>query len=174
MHVFSCVVWFVGTQFSNQTDMSAATATTAPATAAPAAGDKKDVKDSKDAKDTKSDEKNEKVTSYPKNKIKILLLEGISQTATDMLVKEGFQVESVYKISESDLIKKLPDFHALGIRSKTQLTAKVLAAAKKLLTIGCFCIGTDQTDLDFAAKAGIAVFNVCRVCSRLSLVVINR
>lgn len=135
----------------------AAAAAAAPAAAAAdvKAAPKADAKDSKTAAAAGAGDG----TSFPKNKIKALLLEGISQTAIDMLVKEGYQVETVYKITESELIAKLPNFHLLGIRSKTQVTAKVLEAAKKLLAIGCFCIGTDQTDLDAAAAKGVCVFN---------------
>ena len=63
-------------------------------------------------------------------------------------------------VAEADLIAKIADVHAIGIRSKTELNATVLKAAKKLLTIGCFCIGTDQTDLESAALNGTCVFNV--------------
>lgn len=100
-------------------------------------------------------------TSFPKSKIKVLLLERISQAAIDIFVKEGYQVEAVDKLaSEAQLIEKIADVHAIGVRSKTNLNANVLKAAKKLLAIGCFCIGTDQTDLDAAAMNGTAVFNV--------------
>lgn len=98
-------------------------------------------------------------TSFPKNKIKILLLETISRSAIDIFVKEGFQVEAVHKLSEADLKKKIEDVHVVGVRSKTQLTADILSHAKRLLAVGTFCIGTDQTDLDYAASKGIPVFN---------------
>jgi len=69
-------------------------------------------------------------------------------------------VEAVDKLSsDEELLTKIAQVHAIGVRSKTQLSAPVLAAAKKLLTIGCFCIGTDQTDLDAASTNGTAVFN---------------
>ena len=89
----------------------------------------------------------------------MLLLERISQSAVQLFRREGFQVECVDKLSEEQLIEQLPQYHALGVRSKTALTPRVLAAGSRLLAVGCFCIGTDQTDLDAAAKQGICVFN---------------
>lgn len=98
--------------------------------------------------------------SYPKNQIKILLLENIHPAAVDYLSREGFQVELVKgALSEEELKAKIHDVHALGIRSKTKITDAVLAEAKRLLCIGCFCIGTDQVDLQAAEKRGIPVFN---------------
>ncbi|KAL1921242.1 uncharacterized protein VTP21DRAFT_10958 [Calcarisporiella thermophila] len=92
--------------------------------------------------------------------IKILLLENVNQTAVDMLKKAGYQVEHHLKaLPEDVLIEKIQDVHAIGIRSKTKLSKAVLQAAKKLLVIGCFCIGTNQVDLETAARQGIAVFN---------------
>ncbi|RIB10414.1 hypothetical protein C2G38_2206174 [Gigaspora rosea] len=92
--------------------------------------------------------------------IKVLLLENINQTAIDILTGEGYQVEAHSKsLPEDVLIEKIRNVHCIGIRSKTQLTRKVLAEAKKLLVIGCFCIGTNQVDLEAAARQGIAVFN---------------
>lgn len=100
-------------------------------------------------------------TSFPKSKIKVLLLERISAAAQQIFVNEGYQVESVDKLAnEEALIAKIADVHAIGIRSKTNLNANVLKHAKKLLTIGCFCIGTDQTDLEAASYNGTCVFNV--------------
>ncbi|KAI5800057.1 hypothetical protein EDC01DRAFT_716576 [Geopyxis carbonaria] len=92
--------------------------------------------------------------------IRILLLENVNQTAQEMLKKQGYQVE-FYKSSlpEEELIEKIRDVHAIGIRSKTKLSAKVLREANNLMVIGCFCIGTNQVDLDYAAKNGITVFN---------------
>ncbi|KAK9481066.1 hypothetical protein V1514DRAFT_357119 [Lipomyces japonicus] len=92
--------------------------------------------------------------------IKILLLENVNQTAIDILTEQGYQVE-FHKTSlpEDELIEKIRDVHVIGIRSKTKLTAKVLAEAKNLVTIGCFCIGVNQVDVEYAAKHGIAVFN---------------
>lgn len=98
-------------------------------------------------------------TSFPKQKIRVLLLEKVSPSAVKMFEREGFQVECQVKASEQELIERIGDYHAIGVRSKTQLTPAILAAAKRLLVIGCFCIGTDQTDLDAAARRGVAVFN---------------
>lgn len=99
--------------------------------------------------------------SFPKEKIKVLLLESISKKA-----KEAFNVAGYVNIkeisgalSEDELIEEIKDTHIIGIRSKTSLTKKVLESAEKLITIGCFCIGTNQVDLDAAAKLGIPVFN---------------
>ena len=103
----------------------------------------------------------EQITSYPKEKIHILFLENISDKAVQYFKSNGY--ESVTKLngalSEEELIKAVKDVHLLGIRSKTQITAKVLDSAKKLQAIGCFCIGTNQVDLKAATKHGIAVFN---------------
>jgi D-3-phosphoglycerate dehydrogenase len=92
--------------------------------------------------------------------VKILLLENVNQTAIDIFSKQGYQVE-FYKTSlpEDELIEKIKDVHAIGIRSKTQLTEKVLSHAKNLVVIGCFCIGTNQVNLEYAASKGFAVFN---------------
>ncbi|KAL6937778.1 D-3-phosphoglycerate dehydrogenase 2 [Hanseniaspora osmophila] len=92
--------------------------------------------------------------------IKILLLENVNQTAVEILTEQGYQVE-FHKTSLDDetLISKIKDVHAIGIRSKTKLTEKILKHAKNLVTIGCFCIGTNQVDLEYAAKIGVAVFN---------------
>jgi D-3-phosphoglycerate dehydrogenase len=98
--------------------------------------------------------------SYPKNRIKILLLENIHSDAFDRLADDGFSVEILtHSLSEEDLIEKIKDIHVLGIRSKTQVTPKVIAAAKKLLVVGAFCIGTKQIDLDTCKENGIVVFN---------------
>lgn len=92
--------------------------------------------------------------------MKILLLENINTTAINIFKNQGYQVE-FYKSSlpEDELIEKIQDVHAIGIRSKTKLTEKVLSYARNLVVIGCFCIGTNQVDLEFAAKSGISVFN---------------
>ncbi|CAH6720620.1 D-3-phosphoglycerate dehydrogenase 2 [[Candida] jaroonii] len=92
--------------------------------------------------------------------IKILLLENVNVTAIEIFKGQGYQVE-FYKTSlpEDELIEKIKDVHAIGIRSKTKLTENVLKHAKNLGVIGCFCIGTNQVDLEFAARSGIAVFN---------------
>jgi D-3-phosphoglycerate dehydrogenase len=92
--------------------------------------------------------------------IKILLLENVNRAGQDILKAQGYQVEA-YKTSlpEDQLIEKIRDVHVIGIRSKTKLSEKVLREAKSLLVVGCFCIGTNQVDLEFAARQGIAVFN---------------
>lgn len=99
-------------------------------------------------------------TSYPKNRIKVLLLEGIHEVARDLFAEEEFQVELLRgALSESELIEQIADVHVVGIRSKTKLTQRVLEAARRLLGVGAFCIGTNQVDLDFANRHGIPVFN---------------
>ena len=98
--------------------------------------------------------------SYPKNRIKILLLENVHPVAFDNLSKDGFSVELIeHSLSEEELVEKIKGVHVLGIRSKTKLTPKVLEAANKLLVVGAFCIGTTQIDLDYCKKKGIVVFN---------------
>ncbi|EPE34031.1 NAD(P)-binding Rossmann-fold containing protein [Glarea lozoyensis ATCC 20868] len=92
--------------------------------------------------------------------IKILLLENVNQSGKDILSGQGYQVESVKSsLPEDQLIEKIRDVHVIGIRSKTKLTEKVLREAKNLIVVGCFCIGTNQVNLNYAAKQGIAVFN---------------
>ncbi|EXF73272.1 D-isomer specific 2-hydroxyacid dehydrogenase [Colletotrichum fioriniae PJ7] len=92
--------------------------------------------------------------------IKILLLENVNQTGKDILTEQGYQVEALKtSLPEDQLIEKIRDVHVIGIRSKTKLTEKVLREAKNLLVIGCFCIGTNQVNLEYAAAHGIAVFN---------------
>ncbi|MBX3392689.1 MAG: phosphoglycerate dehydrogenase [Phycisphaeraceae bacterium] len=99
-------------------------------------------------------------TSYPKGKIKALLLEGVHPAAAEMLREEGFQVETAGKALEgAALARAVSGVHLLGIRSKTHLTAEALSAAARLLAVGCFCIGTNQVDLRAACLAGIPVFN---------------
>ena len=102
-----------------------------------------------------------KTTSYPKEKINILFLENISDLAVRHFKDSGYA--SVKKIngalSEDQLIEAVKDVHLLGIRSKTQITARVLDAAKKLQAIGCFCIGVNQVDLKSATSHGVVVFN---------------
>ncbi len=100
-------------------------------------------------------------TSYPKEKIKIVLLENISEVAVSNFIKNGYQlIERVNKaLPEKDLIGIIKDCHILGIRSKTYITENVLNAAKKLQAIGCFCIGVNQVDLNASTNYGVAVFN---------------
>ncbi len=100
-------------------------------------------------------------TSTEKNKIRFLLLEGIHPSATAVLQAAGYsQIESLPgALSEEELKIKIVDAHFVGIRSRTQLTAEVLAQATRLAAVGCFCIGTNQVDLNAARERGIAVFN---------------
>ena len=91
--------------------------------------------------------------SYPKNRIKILLLENVHPAAFENLSDDGFSVELVKNsLSEDELIEKIKGVHVLGIRSKTQVTQKVLDAGNKLLVVGAFCIGTTQIDLEYCRK----------------------
>jgi D-3-phosphoglycerate dehydrogenase len=93
-------------------------------------------------------------------KVRVLLLESIHPDAVSRLGSEGYQVESLRSaLDEAELIDRLDGVHLLGIRSKTQVTAKVVEAARSLVAIGAFCIGTDQIDLAAASAAGVAVFN---------------
>ncbi|MFK4754492.1 phosphoglycerate dehydrogenase [Oceanobacter antarcticus] len=100
-------------------------------------------------------------TSLDKSKIKFLLLEGVHQSALDTLHAAGYTNIEYLKtsISEDDLKERIKDVHFIGIRSRTQLTEAVFAAAEKLIAVGCFCIGTNQIDLKAATKRGVAVFN---------------
>ncbi|KAG0130269.1 hypothetical protein HOY82DRAFT_649806 [Tuber indicum] len=92
--------------------------------------------------------------------IKIVLFENVNIAAREILESQGYQVEfHKSSLPEDQLIEKIRDVHVIGIRSKTKLSAKVLREAKNLLVIGCFCIGTNQVDLEYAAKHGISVFN---------------
>ncbi|MCE9502006.1 MAG: phosphoglycerate dehydrogenase [Leptospira sp.] len=98
--------------------------------------------------------------SFPKSKINVLLLENIHTNAFNMFKEDGFNVQLVKgAYSEAELSEAIRDVHVLGIRSKTNITKEVLKHANKLLTVGCFCIGTNQVALDDAEKSGIPVFN---------------
>lgn len=100
-------------------------------------------------------------TSYPKNKIKILFLENISDKAVQFFKEQDYvDVKKISgALSEEELIKEIKDVHLLGIRSKTLITKKVIDSAKKLQAIGCFCIGTNQVDLKYCKEKAISVFN---------------
>lgn len=100
-------------------------------------------------------------TSLDKSKIKILLLEGVHQTAVDNFKANGYtNIEYHPKsLPEAELLKAVEDAHFIGIRSRTQLTEEVFAAAKKLVAVGCFCIGTNQVELYSALIRGVPVFN---------------
>ena len=101
-----------------------------------------------------------KLQPFREQDIKILLLENVNKTGQDILRQQGYQVEALKtSLPEDQLIEKIKDVHVLGIRSKTTLNARVLAAANNLIVVGCFCIGTNQVDLKYAADHGICVFN---------------
>jgi D-3-phosphoglycerate dehydrogenase / 2-oxoglutarate reductase len=101
------------------------------------------------------------LTSFPKDRIKVLFLENISDKAVQYFKQQGYaDVKKVSgALSEEELIKVIKDVHILGIRSKTYISKKVLDSAKKLQAIGCFCIGVNQVDLKACKQKGIAVFN---------------
>jgi len=99
-------------------------------------------------------------TSYPKNKIKVLLLEGIHVHARELFESDGLSVELLPgSLSEDELVERIKAVHLLGIRSKTQLTPRVLDAGGRLIAVGCFCIGTNQVDLDHCRSLGVPVYN---------------
>ena len=100
-------------------------------------------------------------TSLDKAKIKFLLLEGVHQSAVDALQAAGYSNIDYYQkaLPDDELKQKIADAHFVGIRSRTQLTEDVFDAAKKLIAVGCFCIGTNQVNLQAATERGIAVFN---------------
>ncbi len=103
----------------------------------------------------------ERKTSYPREKIKILLLENISDSAVEEFKHGGYTNITRLQgaLDQKKLIDLIKDVHILGIRSKTQITKEILENAPKLLAIGCFCIGTNQVDLRTATRKGVAVFN---------------
>ena len=103
---------------------------------------------------------NKKKLSYPKNKIKVLLLENIHPISKLIFEREGYKVETISSsLSDKELIKKIENISIIGIRSKTKINKKILLNANRLLAIGAFCIGTNQVDIDFTKKKGIIVFN---------------
>lgn len=98
--------------------------------------------------------------SYPKSRINVLLLENVHPIAVELLQKEGYNVEVVTSaLNEEELAEKIKNVSVLGIRSKTNVTKKVLENANRLISIGAFCIGTNQIDLETCQEKGIAVFN---------------
>src|SRR6478752_6235859 len=102
-----------------------------------------------------------KATSYPKDKIKILFLENISDRAVQRFKDNGYSnvTKLTRALPEDELIEAIKDVHLLGIRSKTKVTPTVLDAAEKLMAIGCFCIGVNQVNLKEATHKGVVVFN---------------
>jgi D-3-phosphoglycerate dehydrogenase len=99
-------------------------------------------------------------TSFPKEKIKVLLLENVSPTALELFGAQGFQVELLpHALAVEELAQRVADVHILGIRSKTRVPAAALQHAKRLLALGCFCIGTNQVELEAASQRGVPVFN---------------
>jgi D-3-phosphoglycerate dehydrogenase len=100
------------------------------------------------------------VTSFPKSEIKVLLLENIHPSARELFDAEGFQVELLSKaLPEEELAERVRDVHILGLRSKTRVTPRVLAEGRRLLSVGAFCIGTNQIALRDANSRGVPVFN---------------
>jgi len=102
-----------------------------------------------------------KPTSYPRKDIRVLLLEGISPSAVAVFRDAGYTDIETHagSLSGERLVERIREAHIIGIRSRTQLTADVLAEARRLMAVGCFCIGTNQVDLEAAARAGVPVFN---------------
>ncbi|MEO1449499.1 MAG: phosphoglycerate dehydrogenase [Bacteroidota bacterium] len=99
-------------------------------------------------------------TSYPKNRIKVLILENIHTQAEQIFEKEGYQLEIIGRaLSEDELCEKIQGVHIIGIRSKTHITRKVLEHANRLMVVGAFCIGTNQIDLEACAEKGVIAFN---------------
>ena len=99
--------------------------------------------------------------SLPKDKIKFLLLEGVHPSAVETLERDGYTNIEFHKkaLPPEELKKAIAGAHFVGIRSRTQLTEEIFEAAKKLVAVGCFCIGTNQVDLNAATRRGVAVFN---------------
>ncbi|MCB0840858.1 MAG: phosphoglycerate dehydrogenase [Bacteroidetes bacterium] len=99
-------------------------------------------------------------TSFPKNKIKVLILENIHTDAEQIFEREGYQIEVISSaLSEEELCEKIQGVFIIGIRSKTHITRKVLEHADRLMAVGAFCIGTNQIDLKACAEQGVIVFN---------------
>ncbi|MNH77899.1 D-3-phosphoglycerate dehydrogenase [compost metagenome] len=98
--------------------------------------------------------------SYPRNRVRMLLLENIHPAAVERLEEAGYTVETIKgALDEDDLIEAIKGVHVLGIRSKTNVSKRVLEQADRLLAVAAFCIGTNQIDLEAAAEHGVAVFN---------------
>jgi len=99
--------------------------------------------------------------SLPRDRISVLLLEGVSQTAVDYFSSSGYTnlIHLPKALDANDLKRHIADVHIIGIRSRTQLTEEIFESAKKLIAVGCFSVGTNQVDLDAARRRGIPVFN---------------
>ncbi len=98
--------------------------------------------------------------SFPRSKIKVLLLDNIDQEAAEKFVNEGYRVEQIgTKLTEDDLVKAIKDVSVIGVRTRTKLTPRVLSAASKLMAIGVYSVGTDHVDIHGAGAKGVAVFN---------------
>ena len=108
---------------------------------------------------TQMDEHVDAPTSFPLSQIKVILLEQVHVRAGEMLRGAGYDVQVIDAADPRALRGAMGEAHMIGIRSRTQLDADVLAGAERLWAIGCFCIGTDQVDLRAAAARGVAVFN---------------
>lgn len=101
-----------------------------------------------------------KVTSFPKEKVKIVLFEKIHPAARETFELAGYTIEQVDNAVDSEeLLSIVSDAHIIGVRSRTKIRKEHFAVAKRLLAVGCFSVGTDQVDLDDARKAGVPVFN---------------
>ncbi|MCG6924059.1 MAG: phosphoglycerate dehydrogenase [Acidobacteria bacterium] len=99
-------------------------------------------------------------TSFPKSQIRVLLLENVHTSAHEVFRAEGFQVEACTgALGEDALVEKARDVHILGIRSRSRVTERVLSQARRVLTLGTFCIGTNQVALESASQRGVPVFN---------------
>lgn len=99
-------------------------------------------------------------TSYPKNKIRVLLLEGVHPDAVARLREESFSIDTEKRaLNESELLERIAEYHLVGIRSKTHITERIIRKARRLLALGAFCIGTNQIDTIAARSVGVPVFN---------------
>lgn len=103
----------------------------------------------------------EMTLSYPKEKMKVLLLEGIHPSAKEWFAQHGYSSVEILPgaLEPAALAEAIADVHMIGIRSRTQLDREALSHAKRLMSIACFCIGTNQVDKDYAASIGVPVFN---------------
>ena len=100
-------------------------------------------------------------TSFPREEIRVLLFEGISDSAVETFHRAGYtQVDRLAgSLAGTELLQRVAEAHIVGVRSRTHLTAEVLAHARRLIAVGCFCIGTNQVDLPAARGHGVPVFN---------------